>query len=440
MTGKTQIIESGTEVTITLDADNARMRIGGHGGKGTLRLADEIGLLVFDADGRWLSLGTSREYLGARPEGHSGGLRVFHENGKLKAQIDASSSSLKLGKGDLQNSQEIELLGGQCLVRIGEPRATDEQGRPTLNGGDRAIELEGRTAKVSVGRDDISGSIEIKNHKNRTAILLDAFHAQLTLGATDSDGDLLVLDGQKREVARIDGGKAELSLGATGAASSLRFYDAAGREGLRYDGAEATLRVGISGNGGKFMLRDGAGRAVLQADADASRMTLGASGRAGAMAVCDANGKETIQLDGASGDILLTNADCAEEFDFEVAAVAAGTVVVIGEHERLRPSTQAYDRRVAGVVSGAGKFKPAIVLDRRAGGARPAVAMIGKVECLVDATQGPIRCGDLLVSSPTPGHAMAGSDPARTPGAVLGKALRALESGTGMIPILVCLQ
>jgi hypothetical protein len=156
--------------------------------------------------------------------------------------------------------------------------------------------------------------------------------------------------------------------------------------------------------------------------------------------VCDANGKQTIQLDGASGDILLTNADCAEEFDFGVASVAPGTVVVIGEQERLMPSTEAYDRRVAGVVSGAGRFRPAIVLDRRAGAARPAVAMIGKVECRVDASQGPIRCGDLLVSSPTPGHAMAAKDPARTPGAVLGKALRGLDEGTGMIPILVCLQ
>jgi hypothetical protein len=44
------------------------------------------------------------------------------------------------------------------------------------------------------------------------------------------------------------------------------------------------------------------------------------------------------------------------------------------------------------------------------------------------------------VSSPTPGHAMRGADSARTPGAVLGKALRGLDAGTGLVSILVCLQ
>lgn len=440
MTGKTQIIESGTDVTITLDADNARVRIGGHGGKGTLRLADEIGLLVFDADGRWLSLGTSREFLGARPEGHAGGLRVFGKKGNLAARLDAEGMSFKIGKSDLQNSREIELDGSQCTVRIGEPRAKDEQGRPTLMGGERAIELDGRTATVSVGRDDIPGSVEVKDGKDRTTVRIDGNHAAITVGAPGHEGDLVVRDGEGREVAHLDGSKAELRLGTAGAASSLRFQDAAGRESLRYDGDGATLRVGTSGNGGRLMLRDLGDRVVLDADADTARLNVGAAGHAGVLAMRDGTGKETIQLDGSSGDILLTNADCAEEFDFDVPAVAAGSVVVIGDNERLTPSTQAYDRRVAGVVSGAGRYRPAIVLDRRAGAARPAVAMIGKVECLVDAGYGPIRCGDLLVSSPTPGHAMAGSDPTRTAGAVLGKALRGLDAGTGRIPILVCLQ
>jgi len=56
-----------------------------------------------------------------------------------------------------------------------------------------------------------------------------------------------------------------------------------------------------------------------------------------------------------------------------------------------------------------------------------------------DATGGPIAPGDLLVSSSTPGYAMrAGEDPPA--GAVIGKALRALDSGTGLIPILVTLR
>lgn len=56
----------------------------------------------------------------------------------------------------------------------------------------------------------------------------------------------------------------------------------------------------------------------------------------------------------------------------------------------------------------------------------------------VDASYGAIRPGDLLVSSPTPGHAMRADDPRI--GTVIGKALDALETGTGTIAVMVALQ
>lgn len=55
-----------------------------------------------------------------------------------------------------------------------------------------------------------------------------------------------------------------------------------------------------------------------------------------------------------------------------------------------------------------------------------------------DATAGPIRPGSLLVASPEPGHAMAADSPAC--GTVVGKALGGLDSGTGLIPVMVTLQ
>ena len=55
-----------------------------------------------------------------------------------------------------------------------------------------------------------------------------------------------------------------------------------------------------------------------------------------------------------------------------------------------------------------------------------------------DASYGAIAPGDLLVASPTPGHAMRADDPAT--GAVVGKALGALEEGTGSIAVMVTLQ
>jgi hypothetical protein len=58
----------------------------------------------------------------------------------------------------------------------------------------------------------------------------------------------------------------------------------------------------------------------------------------------------------------------------------------------------------------------------------------------VTTENGPIRRGDLLVSSTTPGYAMKGTDRNRMLGAVIGKAMGSLDSGTGVIEVLVTLQ
>jgi hypothetical protein len=143
-----------------------------------------------------------------------------------------------------------------------------------------------------------------------------------------------------------------------------------------------------------------------------------------------------------TGDIQLPGADCAEEFGVCGPDAEPGTVMVIAEDERLHPSATPYDTRVAGVVAGGGDYKPGIVLDRRpeTGERRRQLSLLGKVFCKVDAQYSPIRVGDMLTTSPTPGHAMTARDTNKAFGAVIGKALRPLENGRGMIPILIALQ
>jgi hypothetical protein len=142
-------------------------------------------------------------------------------------------------------------------------------------------------------------------------------------------------------------------------------------------------------------------------------------------------------------DISLTNADCAEEFDVAVDEfVEAGTVMVLGEGSALHISWKAYDKRVAGIVSGAGDLHPAIVLDKKdhTQQRRAPIALIGKVYCKVDASYGAIEVGDLLTTSDTCGHAMKADDPHQGFGSIIGKALSPFESGCGLIPVLVALQ
>lgn len=143
-----------------------------------------------------------------------------------------------------------------------------------------------------------------------------------------------------------------------------------------------------------------------------------------------------------TGDIRLKNADCAEDFDVVcIEQVEPGTVMVIDSEGALRPSDQAYDKRVAGVISGAGNYKPGLILDKqKSSDNRMPIALMGKVYCKVDASYGAIEVGDLLTTSPTQGQAMKVIDPLKAFGSVIGKALRPLKEGQGLVPILIALQ
>ncbi len=52
----------------------------------------------------------------------------------------------------------------------------------------------------------------------------------------------------------------------------------------------------------------------------------------------------------------------------------------------------------------------------------------------------PIVVGDLLTTSPTKGHAQKVLEPGKAVGAIIGKALGALDRGKGKIPVLVMLH
>lgn len=141
-------------------------------------------------------------------------------------------------------------------------------------------------------------------------------------------------------------------------------------------------------------------------------------------------------------DVLLHGADCAEEFNVKDPELACPGMVMIADGDGVVPCEQSYDSRVVGVISGAGAYRPAIVLDRRKVGSRDRcpIALIGKVDCLVDATFGAIEIGDLLTTSETTGHAMKAEKTANFTGSLIGKSLGSIQSGRGLISIIVSLQ
>ena len=142
-------------------------------------------------------------------------------------------------------------------------------------------------------------------------------------------------------------------------------------------------------------------------------------------------------------DIVLAGpGDCAEDFDIaDIHNADPGTVMVVNGSGSLQPSEKAYDKKVVGVISGAGECRPGMILGRRDSmQARSPIALAGTVYCKADAQYAPIEVGDLLTTSPTLGHAMKVTNHAMAFGAVIGKALAGLRGGQGLVPILIALQ
>lgn len=139
---------------------------------------------------------------------------------------------------------------------------------------------------------------------------------------------------------------------------------------------------------------------------------------------------------------ILGGADLVEPFETD-GAIEPGTVMVIDPERpgKLIPSVDAYDRKVAGIVSGAGGVRPGLSLSQAEvleGDSK--VALAGRVYVKASAEAGAIQPGDLLTSASLAGHAMRAADGERSHGAILGKAMTGLDEGTGLVLVLVNLH
>ncbi len=177
----------------------------------------------------------------------------------------------------------------------------------------------------------------------------------------------------------------------------------------------------------------------------------------GWVAIKNSSGFTTITLDGdyaGTGDgriitdeLQITGgSDLSENFDLAPTDVLVEPGMILSiDPERpgqLAVSTQPYDHKVAGIISGADGVKPGLIMGQRgtiADGAYP-VALTGRVYCLADASEHPIQPGDLLTTSAIPGHAMKVTDHGKASGAIIGKAMTSLEGGQGKVLVLVSLQ
>ena len=467
--GDPSIILTGSNATYTaygnyISTPEARTILG----PGELRLSG-IGVQSgLDLNGRAELIGNT-----AAPE-----LRLTAAGNELRAQLQAASTdggTLQLFSEDQDRVMELISLvsGGKLLTYDEAGVVATELGTSTGTG----------------------GFVNVRNSAGTRTVQLDG------TGASD-DGLLQVFASGGQETARIQGGTSgsTVTLLESDGTSTARLNSAGGGSvGLSEGDGTETVAL-VAGGGGFLRLSqsDGSSGATLAANNGtggggltiqrdngtfAGQLTVGSSAgflglansagvnkfvgvganAAGgaALYLADSAGANSITLDAQSGAearvsvagtvsariIEITGgSDLSEKFDIDTSStkIEPGMLVCIDPENpgRLMPSTRAYDRTVAGVISGAGGVLPGMLMGQPgtlADGKHP-VALTGRVYAWMDAGHGAIQPGDLITTSPTPGHGMKADDFSRSHGAIIGKAMTGLKSGKGLVLVLVALQ
>jgi hypothetical protein len=161
----------------------------------------------------------------------------------------------------------------------------------------------------------------------------------------------------------------------------------------------------------------------------------------------EVNGALRFTTDGSIQTTAWTGVLCGGDYAEAVSAsrklnsYEPGDVLVLATDDsgHVDKSAEPYSTLVAGIYA----TKPGVIGRRqtlRKEAEELPMAMVGIVPTKVSAQNGPIHSGDLLVTSSLSGYAMKGTDRSRMLGAVIGKAMGTLDSGTGTIEVLVTLQ
>jgi len=311
----------------------------------------------------------------------------------------------------------------------------------------------GHPSEATVYLEAASATLRMRDAKGNDHTLLDGANGNLWLGGKKADGDVVLFKEGAKDNRNTD--KATIHLDGNAGEITMRDpHDPDHNDHTRLNGAGNLWLGGKKASGDIVLFKEGADnrntdKATIWLIGDRGKILLGGPNAGGDLLLFRKGTRgdpdtssATIRLSGEQGDIILQHSDCAEDFDVsESTQIEPGTVMVLDQEGKLEPSTGAYDKKVAGVISGAGEHKPGIVLGKKqTQDHRVPVALVGKVYCKADAQYSAIEVGDLLTTSPTPGHAMKASDPLKAFGAVIGKAMQTLETGQGLIPMLIALQ
>jgi len=247
----------------------------------------------------------------------------------------------------------------------------------------------------------------------------------------------------------------------TGTAGIGGYFESAGTDAtvvMQQNGTGKFLKASGPNGGNEEIANDNNGTVNLYNSSYVRTIQIapfeGGGTTGGQITMYNSAGAQTIAIDGDyTGDGRITTnelqitggSDLSELFDLtDYDHIQKGMVVIIDENKpgSLKVSQTSYDRKVAGIVSGSNNIKPGLIMSQKGtiADGEHLIALSGRVYCMVDATNSPVKAGDMLTTSNVAGHAMKVENFDKARGAIIGKAMTSLDSGKGLVLVLVSLQ
>jgi hypothetical protein len=419
-------LEAGPNVTITPNGNTLTIAATGVGNSSITELNGNVGIgttnpaLLSGGSGRLLSISDGLNPGVALTNTGAGGNQFF-----LYSFAGGSAGSGSFRIYDATKRADRFVLTDSGAVGIGTANPASELHIHGLNPFITLSTAAGAQAYIQ----NAGGSLVFKptgSGYGTAAMVMQANTLNVGIGSTDPKAKLEVASGSG-DILRLIGYEPFITL---------------------FDSRSGYTPTYIQNAGGNLVFKPsgfGSCCAAMVMQANTGNVGIGTSAPQAKLDVVGQTRTQSLQITGG--------ADFAENFDVNVettgdeelaAKVEAGMVVSIDPTSpgKLRLSAQAYDRRVAGIISGAGGVKPGMMMSQEgtlADGKHP-VALSGRVYVWADASQGAIEPGDLLTTSATPGHAMKVADAMKAQGAIIGKAMTGLKDGKGLVLALVTLQ